>query len=65
MEIKFSTLWKSGVYKFQQIRDQEYDAMVLLGISPFSAACWIVPKAETSWEWRAIPAGLRDGGSKG
>jgi hypothetical protein len=25
VEIKFSTLWESGVYKFQQIRDQDYE----------------------------------------
>ena len=26
VEIKFSTLWKSGLFKFQQIRDQDYAA---------------------------------------
>jgi hypothetical protein len=45
IEIKFSTLWESGVYKFQQIRNQRYDLCLLLGISPFTATCWIVPKA--------------------
>ena len=24
IEVKFSTLWKNGYYKFQQIRDQNY-----------------------------------------
>lgn len=28
VEIKFSTLWKSGVFKFQQLRDQNYDYAV-------------------------------------
>jgi len=44
VEIKFSTLWKSGVYKFQQFRDQNYEFAVCLGISPFDAHCWVVSK---------------------
>jgi hypothetical protein len=44
VEIKFSTLWESGVYKFQQIRDQRYDHLVCLGVSPFDAQCWVLPK---------------------
>ena len=44
-EIKFSTLWKSGGYKFQQIRDQNYDFVFALGISPFDAHAWVIPKA--------------------
>ncbi|MHB8289693.1 MAG: hypothetical protein ACYDEY_10735 [Acidimicrobiales bacterium] len=44
MEIKFSTLWQSGVYKFQQIRDQEYDYLLCLGVSPFNAHAWLLPK---------------------
>lgn len=44
MEIKFSTLWNSGIYKFQQIRDQEYEYMICLGISPFEAHCWVINK---------------------
>ena len=35
IEIKFSTLWASGQFKFQQIRDQDYDVLVCLGIAPF------------------------------
>lgn len=45
VEIKFSTLWKSGIYKFQQLRDQNYEFAVCLGISPFEAHCWVVSKA--------------------
>jgi hypothetical protein len=45
VEIKFSTLWESGDYVFQQIRNQRYDVALLLGLSPFSASCWVVPKA--------------------
>ncbi len=45
MEIKFSTLWESGIYNFQQIRDQNYEYAICLGISPFGAGCWVLPKA--------------------
>jgi hypothetical protein len=45
VEIKFSTLWRAGVYKFQQLRDQNYEYSVLLGVSPFEAHCWVVSKA--------------------
>ncbi len=44
VEIKFSTLWHSGVYTFQQIRDQAYDCLFCLGISPFDAHAWVLPK---------------------
>lgn len=44
VEIKFSTLWESGGYTFQQIRDQNYEYAVCLGLSPFDAHCWVVPK---------------------
>jgi hypothetical protein len=45
VEIKFSTLWKAGIYKFQQIREQDYEYSVCLGISPFEAHCWVVSKS--------------------
>ena len=44
MEIKFSTLWKKGIYRFQQIRDQNYEYAVCLGISPQEAHCWVISK---------------------
>jgi hypothetical protein len=45
IEIKFSTMWQSGEYKFQQIRDQEYDFCFFIGVSPFDAHAWLIPKA--------------------
>jgi hypothetical protein len=45
VEIKFSTLWEAGIYKFQQLRDQNYEYSVCLGISPFDAHCWVISKA--------------------
>lgn len=44
VEIKFSTLWETGIYKFQQIRDQNYDFVFCLGISPLDAHCWVISK---------------------
>ena len=44
VEIKFSTLWKSGGYKFQQIRNQDYEYLFCLGIAPFDAHAWLIPK---------------------
>lgn len=52
-EVKFSTLWKSGIYKFQQLRDQEYAFAICLGLSPFDAHCWILPKTELIARWQA------------
>jgi len=60
VEIKFSTLWGSGEYVFQQLRDQDYELALMLGVSPTIAHCWLVPKAE-AFE-RAIP---QHGGAAG
>ncbi|RIL04970.1 MAG: hypothetical protein DCC71_12205 [Proteobacteria bacterium] len=43
-EIKFSTLWREGFYMFQQLRDQNYAVAICLGLSPFDAHCWAIPK---------------------
>ena len=60
IEIKFSTLWRSGGYVFQQIRDQDYSHVLCLGISPQDAHAWFVPK-EVMRE-HAVP---QHGGKKG
>lgn len=49
LEIKFSLIWESGLYVFQQIRNQEYDLLFCLGISPNTAHAWCIPKQE-AWE---------------
>jgi hypothetical protein len=59
-EIKFSTLWKSGGYTFQQLRDQDYAHALLLGVSPQAVNAWVVPKAE-AWK-HGIP---QHGGAAG
>lgn len=55
--IKFSTLWDEGIYKFQQIREQEYEILICLGISPFDAHAWVFSK-EFLMEQRGILPGL-------
>jgi hypothetical protein len=45
VEIKFSTLWKDKIYTFQQLRDQNYEYCVCLGISPSEVHCWVLSKA--------------------
>lgn len=45
IEIKMSSLWTNGGFKFQQIRDQNYDYCLCIGISPFDAQAWLLPKA--------------------
>lgn len=52
VEIKFSTLWESGTYVFQQIRDQSYDFIILLGISPHDAHCWVLRKEDIIRLWK-------------
>lgn len=45
IEIKFSTLWdKKNIYKFQQIRDQNYEYCFCLGVSPGEVHAWLIPK---------------------
>ena len=47
VEIKFSSLWTDNlIFKFQQIRDQDYDYCFCLGVSPFDANAWFIPKSE-------------------
>lgn len=45
-EIKMSTLWENGVYKFQQLRNQNYEFAICIGISPFDSHCWVIPKSD-------------------
>lgn len=52
VEVKFSTLWQNGSYKFQQLRDQNYEFAICLGISPFDAHCWILPKPVIMDRWQ-------------
>jgi hypothetical protein len=42
--VKMSTLWEGQVFKFQQIRDEEYDFVLFVGICPQDVYTWIIPK---------------------
>lgn len=56
-EVKFSTLWKGGFYKFQQLRDQNYQFAICLGVSPFDAHCWVIQKAAIMKQWKLSETG--------
>jgi len=64
-EVKFSTLWKEGFYKFQQLRNQNYDFAVCLGISPFDAHCWVIPKSTVLEQWKKGGIESQHGGRAG
>jgi hypothetical protein len=44
VQVKFSTLWDSGYYRFQQIRDRDYDYCLCFGLAPFDMNAWLIPK---------------------
>jgi hypothetical protein len=46
VEIKMSTLWETGIYMFQQVRDQDYEYLVALGLSPSAVHCWVISKQQ-------------------
>jgi hypothetical protein len=49
-EVRFSTLWRNGLYVFQQIRDQNYDALICLGVAPFDAHAWVFTKDQIPFD---------------
>lgn len=67
VEVKSSTLWKNGRYKFQQLRDQNYEIAVCLGLSPQKARWWTLPKDVLLQNWEADSPGIgsQHGGSAG
>ena len=51
VEIKSSTLWAGGTYRFQQLRDQNYKIVLCLGLSPLEAHLWSIPKEVVIAGW--------------
>lgn len=49
MATRFSMLWTSGVYKFQQIGSPEYDILLCVGVSPDAVHAWVARKSEIVW----------------
>lgn len=43
VQIRMSTPWENGPYKFQQIRDLDFDYLFCLGVSPHSVHAWLFP----------------------
>jgi len=41
--VKTGLLWAEGVFRFEQIRHQDYDSVALLALAPHSVCLWIVP----------------------
>lgn len=44
IQVKFSSLWDNGFYRFQQIREQDYDYCLCFGLAPFDMNAWFVSK---------------------
>ena len=51
VRVKSSSLWADGTYTFQQLRDEDFELLVCLGISPFAAHCWAIPKSDIMSAW--------------
>ena len=43
VRLKRATL-SEGKYIFNQIRDEDFEYLMCLGLSPFDAHCWVIPK---------------------
>ena len=43
VRLKTATL-SEGKYIFNQIRDEDFEYLVFLALSPFDAHCWVIPK---------------------
>jgi hypothetical protein len=64
-EIKMSTLWENNVYKFQQLRNQNYEFAICLGLSPHDVHCWVIPKPDLIQLWKSGKIGSQHNGSRG
>ncbi|CAN5182184.1 hypothetical protein BH11ACT5_BH11ACT5_01160 [soil metagenome] len=54
IQVKLSTLWRSNIYRFQQIRDQQYDYILCVGLSPADIHAWLIPKTDALEHLRGI-----------
>lgn len=52
VEIKTSTLWQSGKFVFQQLRNQPYKEVYFLAIAPFEMRLWRHPKETVQSKWK-------------
>ena len=45
VEVKLSCEWANGTFRFQQLRDQEWDVLVAVGVQPDQVKLWVLDKA--------------------
>jgi hypothetical protein len=43
-QVRFSTGWSGGGFKFEQLRFEKYEAVICLGITPERAFAWVIPQ---------------------
>ena len=43
---RFSMEWTAGGFKFEQLKDNNYDFVFCLGVRPTAAFAWLIPKSE-------------------
>jgi hypothetical protein len=43
-QVRFSTGWSGGGFKFEQLRFEKYEAVICLGITPQRAYAWVIPQ---------------------
>jgi|ERR1700733_8915621 len=43
---RYSTVWETGDWKFQQVRNTAFEFLFCLGLYPGSASAWLIPKDE-------------------
>ena len=65
VEVKSSTLWDKGTYRFQQVRDQDYDIVICIGFSPSEAHCWVLSKKLAYGQSSPQHGGARGGSGVG
>jgi len=46
IRVKTSLMWGAGDFKFEQLRDNDYDFVFCLGLYPMTSYGWLVPKEE-------------------
>ena len=52
VRVKFSTLWSTGVYRFQQLyRDEKAGHVLLFGLCPDQVDFWILPQRVILRKW--------------
>jgi len=44
IQVRFSTGWSGGGFKFEQLRDENFKGVFCIGITPQRAYAWVIPK---------------------